>query len=126
MNPLPFAYPYTEIDALCSNSELLKLAAARDLVPVNHLIRKCFTGVSSLVVQTRGANPATSSEAEPSERSFITAVAGPRGEVLTLNRLLGLVRVPARVDRWMGRLLEAIKRTLAEQTGEVRILIIRS
>jgi hypothetical protein len=54
-----------------------------------------------------------------SEHYILTAVEGPQGENLTLNRLPTLVRVPARVDRWMGRLLEAIRRTLAVQTRDV-------
>lgn len=102
-----------------SDPEVLSLAAARDFSAVSHLVTKCFTGVSSLVIQTRGVNPSSGAEAEPSERTFIAAVEGPQGEALTLNRLLGTVRIPARVDRWMGRLLDVVRKTLAAQTKEV-------
>ncbi len=47
-----------------------------------------------------------------------------RGEIMTLNRLPGLVRLPARVDRWMSRLLDAMKKTLAVQTKDVRLTVL--
>jgi hypothetical protein len=100
------------------------LAAARDFTLVNHIVNKCLPGVSSVALQTRLPNPTPTNTSEgehvgTSEHYILTAVESPQGENLTLNRLPTLVRVPARVDRWMGRLLEAIRRTLAVQTREV-------